>query len=929
MRHAIAFIASRRRPLALAIALAVSPLAAAAPPPIPLATGSGVAALPEPKGPYFDITAFGAVPGGAAVANQTAINAAIAAAAAAGGGTVVIPSGEFKTYTIRLRSNVGLHLASADSILRAAIAGTGANQEGGFYDAPEVNLFVGLQDQGHSHWANSLIYGADIDNVMISGPGLIDGGRLNASGITTNVLSGNDPGEVSTRTSAGTAAGANKAIALKNATNVTFRDFGLKNGGHFGIIGTGVIGWTIDGIIVDTNRDAIDVDASQNVTIRNSVFNSLTDDAIVMKASFGLGRFLPLQNVLIEHCTVSGYDAGSVLDGVYSVQKLVATDQDGPTARIKLGTEGTTGFNTVTVRDVLFDRSRGFALETVDGADLHDIVLTDVRMRNVSSAPIFLRIGDRGRSPVTGIRATETVNQANSVRLDDTGWVLPNLVEKYGSYPATRYVPSYSKNTTSPIEGGSNVSIVNPSTPTRLNPNSIAPSDPLFANAVGPDFAALRNVSISNVTIENVDPRYPILIAGLVDHPIENVYIGNVSVEYRGGLKLEHAVEQRQLTQRWTYTAYQSAQANQTLPWLANTFFSKNEALLPRIAWNPTANGGAGGWEPDPYNVPEMPREYPEPSLFGVLPAYGIYARHVRGLTVEDVTLRNKVEDERPAVVLDDVTDASFPGFVADVKSGVPAVVKVTNTRKRDPVREYVKDLPYRTTTVTNVTLPAGVSQQEVVVDRPAPGTPPDSLYALPTAPSAANPYAYEIANASYPKPLTVYRPFFDSIARPTVSENEAVQFTVNAQTPADVPLAYSATGLPRGAAFDPATRTFTWTPDYRQAGTYVVRFFVDDGVIPESTDVVVGVDDVPSSLLLDQLGAHLAALELPVGTQTSLRSKLDNASKALARDNSAATANQLAAFVSAVSALAGKELTSAQASQLIGEANTVIYSLG
>ena len=54
--------------------------------------------------------------------------------------------------------------------------------------------------------------------------------------------------------------------------------------------------------------------------------------------------------------------------------------------------------------------------------------------------------------------------------------------------------------------------------------------------------------------------------------------------------------------------------ATQTLPWLANTFFAKNEALLPRISWNAAANGGAGGWEDDPYNVPEMPREYPEPS---------------------------------------------------------------------------------------------------------------------------------------------------------------------------------------------------------------------------------------------------------------------------------------------------------------------------
>ncbi len=59
----------------------------------------------------------------------------------------------------------------------------------------------------------------------------------------------------------------------------------------------------------------------------------------------------------------------------------------------------------------------------------------------------------------------------------------------------------------------------------------------------------VRNISISDVTIENVDPRYPVLLAGLVDHPIENVYIGNVSIQYRGGLKMEHAIEQRQLNQ--------------------------------------------------------------------------------------------------------------------------------------------------------------------------------------------------------------------------------------------------------------------------------------------------------------------------------------------------------------------------------------------
>ncbi|MFT4174188.1 MAG: right-handed parallel beta-helix repeat-containing protein [Rhodocyclaceae bacterium] len=810
---------------------------------ITLATGHALAALPEAKAPFFNIADYGAVSGGAALTNQKAIDDAITAAANAGGGTVIVPAGDFKTYTIHLKSNVNLHLQAANSILRAAVQGTGAGQDGGFYDAPELNLFVGLQDHGHSHWANSLIYGVDVRNVTISGPGLIDGSYIDGSGATVNVLSGNDPSEVTTRTATGTAGGANKAIALKNVDNVVMRDFRIKNGGHFAIIGTGVIGWTMDNLIIDTNRDALDVDASQDVTIRNSVFNSLTDDAIVLKASFGLGRYLPTRNVLIENCTVSGYDAGSVLDGAYSTQKLVATDRDGPTARIKLGTEGTTGFERVTVRNVTFDRSRGFALESVDGAELVDIVLTDATMKNVSSSPIFIRLGDRGRAPITGNSASEATSPTDTVRLDDRGWVLPNLTAKYGNWPAVRYIPSYDKTADAPIGGASTpFKIVSPTAPTKLNPNSVQPNDPLYANAVGVGFARVRNISISNVKITDVDPRYPILIAGLVDHPIENVKIRNVSVEYRGGLGLQHAVEQRQLNQTWSYTGYQAAAATQSLPWLANTFFSKNEALLPRISWNASANGGAGAWQDDPYNIPEMPREYPEPSLFGILPAYGLYARHVTGLTVSDVSFTLKTSDTRAPVVLDDVADASFTGFTAPTATGVPSFVRVTHTKKREADREYVPNQPYKTTTVSNVSLPAGAQVADVTVDRPAPGTPADTLYSAPTAPSATAPYSYAVADASYPFPLTVHRPHFDSLGKPSVAEGQALQFTVNAKSPGGSALSYSVSGLPGGASFDAGTRSFNWTPASGQAGSYTVRFVVDDGVIPEAKDVTITV---------------------------------------------------------------------------------------
>src|ERR1019366_10480021 len=107
-----------------------------------------------------------AVSNGPAVENQAAINNAIAAAAAAGGGTVLIPAGTFKTYSIHLPGNSILHFESNHSIIQAAIQGTGPGQDGGYYDAPEVNLYVGLQDEGHSHWQNSLIWGIGLENIM-------------------------------------------------------------------------------------------------------------------------------------------------------------------------------------------------------------------------------------------------------------------------------------------------------------------------------------------------------------------------------------------------------------------------------------------------------------------------------------------------------------------------------------------------------------------------------------------------------------------------------------------------------------------------------------------------------------------------------------------------------------------------------------------
>src|SRR3712207_1005213 len=206
----------------------------------------------------------------------------------------------------------------------------------------------------------------------------------------------------------------NKAIALKLSRNVTLRDFSVLMGGHFALLATGVDNLTIDNVKVDTNRDGFDIDACRNVRISNCSVNSPNDDAIVLKSSYALGFARATENVTITNCQVTGYDLGTFLDGTFRRTQERAPDLDGVTGRIKFGTESNGGFKSITISNCVFERSRGLAIETVDGGPIEDVVVTNVTMREVTTAPIFLRLGRRQRgpagSPVSVLRRVEISN---------------------------------------------------------------------------------------------------------------------------------------------------------------------------------------------------------------------------------------------------------------------------------------------------------------------------------------------------------------------------------------------------------------------------------------------------------------------------------------------------------------------------------------
>ena len=381
---------------------------------------------------FFDVRTFGAKGDGKTL-DTAAINKAIEAAATAGGGTVLFPSGNYLSVSIHLKSNITLYLDQG-AVIVAANTGLGVA-----YDPPEPNQWDRYQDFGHSHWHNSLIWGENLENISILGPGMIWGKGLVRHGNQSRTKEQNDAlgnappdprggpfGYPNPRDAVEPGWG-NKSISLKLCRNVIIRDISILHGGHFAILATGVDNLTIDNVKIDTNRDGIDIDACKNVRISNCSVNSPFDDAICPKSSYALGYARATENVTITNCQVSGYDEGTFLNGTYKREFRNANGTFSPTGRIKFGTESNGGFKNIAVSNCVFEYCRGLALETVDGALLEDVTINNITMRDVSNSPIFMRLGFRGRGP----KEKTPVGELRRVMLSNI--VVHNADPKYAS----------------------------------------------------------------------------------------------------------------------------------------------------------------------------------------------------------------------------------------------------------------------------------------------------------------------------------------------------------------------------------------------------------------------------------------------------------------------------------------------------------------
>ncbi len=137
-----------------------------------------------------------------------------------------------------------------------------------------------------------------------------------------------------------------------------------------------------------------------------------------------------------------------------------------------------------------------------------------------------------------------------------------------------------------------------------------------------PGMGRMQNVTITNVEAAGANPT-GCAIAGLPEAKIENLTLSNIRLSFAGG-----------------GTRQDAARA-----------------------------------------IPENPTAYPEYSMFGRLPAYGLYCRHVKGLNLSNVQLQTAKPDLRHALVCDDVEDVLIDGLDARFWPEAAATIRLAQTR--------------------------------------------------------------------------------------------------------------------------------------------------------------------------------------------------------------------------------------------------------
>ena len=233
----------------------------------------GCASVPQKNHATFNIRDFGTV-GDGTNKDTIAFQKALDACAVAGGGEVIVPAGKYLIGSVQIGNRTILRLET-----NSVIVGSG-----------DTNDYPMMDVRWEGRWQpgrRALIYVANVENIGIIGPGLIEGNSA--------VAAPQNP---------------RGAVVLEPifCNDVHWEGFTVTQGGNWATHPTYCSDVEIKNLKITGTRDGIDVDSCKNVRIEHCDFNT-GDDSISLKSGRGLdgariGR--PAENILIENCNLVG-----------------------------------------------------------------------------------------------------------------------------------------------------------------------------------------------------------------------------------------------------------------------------------------------------------------------------------------------------------------------------------------------------------------------------------------------------------------------------------------------------------------------------------------------------------------------------------------------------------------------------------------------
>ena len=194
------------------------------------------------------------------------------------------------------------------------------------------------------------------------------------------------------------------------------------------------------------------------------------------------------------------------------------------------------------------------------------------------------------------------------------------------------------------------------------------------------DGGVMENVTVRNITMDVVGTPIFVMLSnrnrsvfGELTVPsgaIRNVYIGNIKATVDRAQRFND-MERRHFMNLIVHTS-------------SITGFPENDVEKITIEnVDITVLGGfpEQGAEASLRPIPEAGRNYPENRMFGILPSYGFYIRHVRDLQMRNIRVAIEQEDGRPAFMLDDVKDSVFEDVSVESLTPTPAFALMPNCK--------------------------------------------------------------------------------------------------------------------------------------------------------------------------------------------------------------------------------------------------------